>query len=737
MKRGRWTPSIAALLLIAGPLAGQRRQETRQVLVLANYTETAVLLPANPQQERSFAVDAAEWVDISIVSNSTTLEVTLIDPSGGLHPLGATDGIVRASYRGPSLSPRAKPSYEFELRNPPPGMWKYRVRETSSFSDVRVVIFSLISSSDLAAALLGGGRDYPVNRPMTLGLVLAVQEGGLPAPAINSVQGEVQLERDPAIPISFRDDGAGNDEAAGDGVYTAEFTLRAPGRYVARANVSGTRGGAPFQRSAFASFTAVSACGSLDRNFQSRPRDTNNNARPDLLDLIVNVNVTRAGKFQVAAILSNPGGSQQSTAMMDLTAGSLRPATVAFPLTALRLLGNGPYQLSELRLGCVESSEIRTADQLFDLGPTVPFNLAAAERRGIELSGANTERAVDTNNNRLFDRLEFNVGLDLLLGTSYQWSGALFDPKGVEIDFSSGSGSLAAGRTAALLQFSGAKIGRNAVDGPYLVRNFLIRGGESAVLPNVGQTQAYAYDSFEGAPARPAGPRISTGGVVDAASFRQLLAPGTIASLFGTNLVTSTAAASAIPLPLELAGVRVTVNGLDAPLFFVSPTQINFQVPQETPLGSIGIVVQRGSSLSPPIIATVAANAPGIFTYQRVAGSQDPIVLHADGKLVTPTNPAQAGEVLIAFGTGMGELENAPPTGAAAEARPLTRAKVNPTVTVGGVAAESLFAGWTPGFVGLGQFNIRLPARLPSGSSLALIIRIGSASSQSVNLAVR
>src|SRR5262249_37197024 len=113
MRPRPWTPIIAALLLITGPLAGQRREEARQILPLANYTEAVVLDPNNPQQERSFAVDDAERVYISILSNSTTLEVTLIDSGGGLHPLGALDAIVRASYRGPSVSPTAKPSYEF------------------------------------------------------------------------------------------------------------------------------------------------------------------------------------------------------------------------------------------------------------------------------------------------------------------------------------------------------------------------------------------------------------------------------------------------------------------------------------------------------------------------------------------------------------------------------------------------------------------------------------------------
>ena len=104
---------------------------------------------------------------------------------------------------------------------------------------------------------------------------------------------------------------------------------------------------------------------------------------------------------------------------------------------------------------------------------------------------------------------------------------------------------------------------------------------------------------------------------------------------------------------------------------------------------------------------------------------------------MTPNNPAQAGEVLIVYATGLGGLQNQPSSGTAAPSRPLAAARLTPSITIAGAPAESLFAGLTPGFVGLAQLNIRLPARLPSGNSLPLIIRIGGASSQSVNLAVR
>jgi uncharacterized protein (TIGR03437 family) len=79
-----------------------------------------------------------------------------------------------------------------------------------------------------------------------------------------------------------------------------------------------------------------------------------------------------------------------------------------------------------------------------------------------------------------------------------------------------------------------------------------------------------------------------------------------------------TASATQIPLPTVLGGVGVNVGGVDAPLFYVSPSQINFQVPFEIPLhGITSIVVTRNGNTSPPISGSLAEYAPGIFTYAR------------------------------------------------------------------------------------------------------------------------
>ncbi len=230
-------------------------------------------------------------------------------------------------------------------------------------------------------------------------------------------------------------------------------------------------------------------------------------------------------------------------------------------------------------------------------------------------------------------------------------------------------------------------------------------------------------------------PSVSAGGVVHAASYARLLAPGAIASLFGENLAAETAQAESLPLPRELGGVRVLVGGVAAPLFYVSAGQINFQTPFETAAGITGVVVERDGVPSAFIGTPVAENAPGIFTYPRTADIADPVVVHGDGSVVSPDNPAHPGETLVIYATGISALSNRPESGEAAPAGPLAETMGEVVVTVDNVLANVLFAGLTPNLVGLLQINVQLPEALPSGG-LELVVRFGESSSQRVVLAV-
>jgi uncharacterized protein (TIGR03437 family) len=223
-----------------------------------------------------------------------------------------------------------------------------------------------------------------------------------------------------------------------------------------------------------------------------------------------------------------------------------------------------------------------------------------------------------------------------------------------------------------------------------------------------------------GAPARSGGegaayvfplPTISTGGIVHAASFAHTVAPGSLASVFGTNYANSNGSASSTPLPDILNGVSISVNNTPAPLVFVGLFQANFQVPFETVPGQATVVVTVNGIASPPATVNVTAIAPGIF----VAGTNQAVVLNPDNSVADSGHPAKVGSVVVMYVTGLGPLDHPIPTGSPASATPLSNAKTQPTVTIGGANAAVSFAGMTPGFVGLGQINMQVP-KLPAGS---------------------
>jgi uncharacterized protein (TIGR03437 family) len=232
-------------------------------------------------------------------------------------------------------------------------------------------------------------------------------------------------------------------------------------------------------------------------------------------------------------------------------------------------------------------------------------------------------------------------------------------------------------------------------------------------------------------------PVIFDGGVTSTATFQGPLARGAVASLFGRELSEGVAAADRTPLPRRLAGVSVEVNGVDAPLWYVSPQQINFQVPFESPLaGPVFIAVVRDGVRSEPSKIVLQAYAPGIFTFQAEDGARIPIVTHAGGALVTSDNPARTGDYIVIWGTGVGDLAAEPRTGEVSPADPPAEAKAPPVIAIGGVVAEVDFAGLTPGAVGLVQFNVRVPELPQERTSADMVIRFGDVSSLPVKLSI-
>lgn len=234
-------------------------------------------------------------------------------------------------------------------------------------------------------------------------------------------------------------------------------------------------------------------------------------------------------------------------------------------------------------------------------------------------------------------------------------------------------------------------------------------------------------------------PRLANGGMVNAASFAPApapIAPGSLVTIFGTNLSASTASAASLPLPTTMGGAQVLMNGRPAPLVFVSPGQINAQAPWELRGNTaVNVRVVNGGAASNTIVTTFASAGPGIFT---IAPSAAGIVTHgSDGSLVTPAHPAARGEVLVVYATGLGPTANQPTSGEASPGGPLATLATNTIATVGGQFGTVHFSGLVPGFVGLFQVNLQVPNNAPTGNEVALQLLTGNQFSNTVTIAVQ
>ncbi len=205
-------------------------------------------------------------------------------------------------------------------------------------------------------------------------------------------------------------------------------------------------------------------------------------------------------------------------------------------------------------------------------------------------------------------------------------------------------------------------------------------------------------------------PVLAPGGTVNNFSFAGagVIAPGMVASVFGKNLAGSGGQAATAELPREIAGTRVLVSGLPAPLYFATPTQLGIQIPHELPDAAVHqIVVSANGQLSVP--DTLEA-APGLL-----AAGEALVAHRADGSFVSAAAPARRGEALMLYLVGMGRPDPGAVTGSPAPAL-LANVRQAPVVPIADSAARVLFAGLTPGFVGLYQINLLVPGDVPRGN---------------------
>ena len=247
---------------------------------------------------------------------------------------------------------------------------------------------------------------------------------------------------------------------------------------------------------------------------------------------------------------------------------------------------------------------------------------------------------------------------------------------------------------------------------------------------------------------RPA-PTVNALGVVNNASFvagSNPISPGAIAPVFGSHLDNGTNVLFSSfgtdgKLVTTLAGASVKINGEAAPIFYSTPGQLGIQIPTDVAGVNATIEVTVGGQTSTAQNVPIAPVSPGLFSTDQSGRGQGAILIANTNTLVAPTGsipgrdsrPATPGEFITIFCTGLGALT--PPLATGEKGTNNTTVDM-PTVTIDGNPALLEFSGIAPGFVGLDQVNVQVPAGTRAADDIPVVLTIGGKQSNTVTIAV-
>lgn len=222
-------------------------------------------------------------------------------------------------------------------------------------------------------------------------------------------------------------------------------------------------------------------------------------------------------------------------------------------------------------------------------------------------------------------------------------------------------------------------------------------------------------------------PDYSTQSIVNGATQTlEALAPNTIATIYGTNLAFDTRAVASTDIvaglmPTSLDGVGVWVNGIACSLFLISPTQINFIVPYQLTAGTVSLLVARDSQAGPTVSIQLNNTSPGLFLWN----GNNAVAVHLNGQVISPASPAAPGEIVVLYAGGLGRTSPDIANGKLATSAFSLYFASQLQILFNGTPvprAAVLYAGLAPGFAGLYQINLRLPAILTANPQIQVAI---------------
>lgn len=237
-------------------------------------------------------------------------------------------------------------------------------------------------------------------------------------------------------------------------------------------------------------------------------------------------------------------------------------------------------------------------------------------------------------------------------------------------------------------------------------------------------------------------PSLRSFNVVDAISYQQktITAPGAFITIYGENLAEEPRTGGDVPgeYPVTLGGVQIQFNGKPAPLLYVSPNQINLQVPFDLSLAEYRMAITRGDISSAPAALGVGAASPAVFTTSGTGSGQGFVyrITPEGANFAAPGNAARAGETILILTAGLGPTNPLADEGKAVPGDEARSVVQTTQVIIGEVLASNVSAFLTPGQIGMYTVTAIVPAEAPKGDAVPVIVRASGVDSQVVTMAI-
>ncbi len=451
------------------------------------------------------------------VQPDNDLDLVLQSPTGTIWDAAAAAGAAGVGWEEDAIPGGWAEVFQFDSSTAEAGTWTVTVNGTAVVDPSGEIGFSAGVLVDAPAFTLEvSAAPTAVRTGESVVVTATVLSAGSPAVGA-TVDATVEAPDGSQTVVGLLDDGVPPDLAAGDGLYTGQFTADQAGEYAILVEAQEAvvdAGGAV--REAFLLATATGAGADFTGVFGDAGEDTNGNGFFDWLVLDVGLDIATAGNpGRIGAVAAGSNGVTRYRLVGELTDSAsnviaarseadLGPTATGM---ALRFDGrqlfrngvDGPFTVSRLSLYELDGNNTRLVVELVDPHTTQGYTFDEFEHTAISLTGVGSDEAIDDDGNGKFDRLEIRVEVRVESAGLYEWTARLVDQNGTEIAFVSGSGNFNPGVNDMSFTVPGTAIGANGVDGPYILRDLLIfSGATSLVAGEIWRTAAYAVSGFEG-----------------------------------------------------------------------------------------------------------------------------------------------------------------------------------------------------------------------------------------------